>query len=168
LYQRRVDRLIKPKPELQFFHRGGDKPFRLRQESRGTVVFLRYMATILDILDRGSTLVVDEFDTSLHPRLIPRILELFKDKRTNPHGAQLIMTTHDATLLGTSFGSPILSKDEVWFVEKNDDGASELFPLTAFKPRKEHNLERGYLGGSYGAVPEVYSGSLVAALVGTN
>jgi uncharacterized protein len=151
--------------KLDFYHVGCLSPFGLGDESEGTITFLRYMARILEALDRADTLVVDEFDTSLHPRLIPRIIELFKDKRTNPKNAQLIFTTHDVTLMGTSFGEPILARDEIWFVEKGEDGASELYPLTAYKPRKEHNLERQYLGGSYGAVPEVYPESLVEVLV---
>jgi hypothetical protein len=126
------------------------------------------MAGILDALRRGATIVVDEFDTSLHPRIIPRIIELFKDRRTNPENAQLIFSTHDATLLGTSFGKPILNRDEVWFVEKHQDGASELYPLTSFKPRKEHNLERHYLGGSYGGVPDVQPESLVDIVAAGN
>jgi AAA15 family ATPase/GTPase len=160
----RIQYLIEPKTELRFRHNGAQTSFAVRDESDGTIRFLRYLGGMLDILDRGATLVVDEFDTSLHSRLVPRIIELFKDPRTNPRNAQLIFTTHDATLLGTSFGEPILSRDEVWFVEKGPDGASHLFPLTAFKPRKEHNLERGYLGGSYGAVPEVFPDSLVEVL----
>ncbi len=126
------------------------------------------MASVLDALQDGATLVIDEFDTSLHPRIIPRIIELFQAPRTNPRNAQLIFSTHDASLLGTSFGEPILKRDEVWFVEKQDDGASELYPLTSFKPRKEHNLERHYLGGSYGAVPDVYPASLVDIVAAAN
>ena len=60
---------------------------------------------------------------------------------------------------------PVLNRDEVWFVEKAADGASSLFPLTDFHPRKEENTERRYLGGSYGAVPAIYSDSLVERLV---
>ncbi|WP_026923357.1 AAA family ATPase [Glycomyces arizonensis] len=154
---------------VQYFHKGQHgRPFTAANESRGTIAFLGYMADILDALEDGATLVIDEFDTSLHPRLIARIIELFQDPRTNPRNAQLIFSTHDASLLGTSFGEPILKRDEVWFVEKNEDGASELYPLTSFKPRKEHNLERHYLGGSYGAVPDIYPASLVDIVAAAN
>ena len=55
----------------------------------------------------------------------------------------------------------MLTRDQIWFVEKDADGATALFPLTDFHPRKEENTERRYLGGSYGAVPAVFSDSLV-------
>lgn len=153
---------------LQFYHQSGSQPLSERDQSSGTITFLKYMASVLDALHNGATLVIDEFDTSLHPRLIPRIIELFQDPRTNPKNAQLIFSTHDASLLGTSFGEPILKRDEVWFVEKQDNGASELYPLTSFKPRKEHNLERHYLGGSYGAVPDIYPASLIDIVAAAN
>lgn len=153
---------------IEFFHQGSSTPFPEAGESTGTIAFLAHMAGILDALRRGATIVVDEFDTSLHPRIIPRIIELFQDPRTNPKNAQLIFSTHDATLLGTSFGEPILNRDEVWFVEKQQDGASELYPLTSFKPRKEHNLERHYLGGSYGGVPDIPPESLVDIVAAAN
>jgi AAA15 family ATPase/GTPase len=164
--KRRINMLLRPKFELKFYHNGYRRPFTIEQESRGTLIFLRYMARILDILDRGATLVIDEFDTSLHSRLIPRIIELFQDPATNPKNAQLIFSTHDPSLLSTSFGERILSRDEVWFVEKTPEGASELFPLSTFKEnaRIEHNWERAYMGGSYGAVPDIYPGSLVQVL----
>lgn len=164
----RRDRLIEPKRELAFYHNGSVRPFSFNMQSKGTRVFLRYLSTIVTVLERGATLVVDEFDNSLHPRLVPRIIELFKDKRSNPNDAQLILSTHDATLLGNAFGGPLLSRDEVWFVEKGSDGASEIFPLTAFRPREQHNIERGYLGGVYGAVPEVQPDSLVLTLLTAN
>ncbi|MFC3492751.1 AAA family ATPase [Glycomyces rhizosphaerae] len=153
---------------VEFIHRSGGAPLSEGDESRGTIAFLLYMARILDALRDGAALVIDEFDTSLHPRIIPRIIELFQDPRTNPKNAQLIFSTHDATLLGTSFGEPILKRDEVWFVEKHGDGASELYPLTSFKPRKEHNLERHYLGGSYGGVPDIHPESLVDIVAAAN
>jgi hypothetical protein len=60
---------------------------------------------------------------------------------------------HDTTLLGTIVGAPVLRRDQVWLTEKNQDGATELYPLTHYKPRKEGNVERGYLQGRYGAIP---------------
>ena len=134
-------------------------------QSDGTRAWIEVVIDALDVLADGKVMVVDELDLSLHPRLVARLIELFADKRTNPHHAQLIFTTHDATLLGTSLGVPVLQRDEVWFVEKAADGSTSLFPLTDFHPRKEENTERRYLGGSYGAVPAVYSDSLVERLV---
>ena len=71
-----------------------------------------------------------------------------------PRNAQLIFTTQDTNLLDTG----LLRRDQVWFTEKDDQGKSHLYPLTDYKPRKNENLERGYLQGRYGAVP--FLGSL--------
>ena len=79
------------------------------------------------------------------------IVRLFNDPDTNPHNAQLIFNTHDTNLLDTE----LLRRDQIWFTEKGDDGATHLFPLTDFRARKYENLERGYLQGRYGAVPSV-------------
>lgn len=133
----------------------------LDEQSAGTRAWIALLDHVLTALGNGSLLVVDEIDTSLHPRLTARLVELFQDRRTNPNSAQLVFATHDASLLGTSFGHDILQRDQVWFVEKDAEGATTLFPLTDFHPRKEENTERRYLGGSYGAVPGVFSDSLV-------
>jgi hypothetical protein len=138
---------------------------RLDEQSDGTLAWIEVVLSALDVLADGRVLLADELDLSLHPRLAARLVELFGDPRTNPRHAQLIFTTHDAALLGTSLGVPVLNRDEVWFVEKAADGATSLFPLTDFHPRKEENTERRYLGGSYGAVPAIYSDSLVERLV---
>jgi len=137
----------------------------LADQSEGTRTWLRLVSAALQAIDEGSVLLVDEIDSSLHPRLTARLIELFRDERTNVHGGQLLFTTHDATLLGTSFGNEILGRDEVWFVEKDGTGATTLFPLSDFHPRKDENTERRYLGGSYGAVPAVFSDTLVESLL---
>jgi hypothetical protein len=152
-------------PSLRFLHGPHAVPMTIADQSEGTRTWLRLVASALDTLDDGSVLVVDEIDSSLHPRLTARLIELFRDERTNIHNGQLLFTTHDATLLGTSFGTEILGRDEVWFVEKDGTGATKLFPLSDFHPRKEENTERRYLGGSYGAVPAVFSGTLVDSLL---
>jgi uncharacterized protein len=73
-----------------------------------------------------------------------------------------VFTTHDTNLLGTVVGEPALRRDQVWFTEKDAAGATQLYPLTDFHPRKQENLERGYLQGRYGAMP--FLGELVAPL----
>lgn len=122
-------------------------------QSAGTKALLAYAEPVLTTLENGGLLVVDEIDSSLHPRLTSHLIRLFQEKETNPRGAQLLLTTHDASLLGRSGGEEILKRDQVWFVEKDAHGETALFPLSDFKPRQEENRERRYLGGSYGAVP---------------
>jgi hypothetical protein len=94
-------------------------------------------------------MVVDELDASLHTQACEALLALFASPKTNPKGAQLIATTHDTNLLR----SPLLRRDQVWFTEKDGEGATHLYPLTDFRTRKGDNLERGYLQGRYGAIP---------------
>jgi len=122
------------------------------QQSAGTKTFLTLLPEVLQSLKSGSVMVVDELESNLHPNLARHIVGLFQDPRMNPHAAQLIFTTHNTSLLGSN--NEILKRDQIWFVEKGDqDGATNLFPLSDFKPRKQENTERRYLGGGYGAVP---------------
>lgn len=151
------------KSTILFLQGKGGVPLTAADQSAGTLTWIALLDLALAALERGSALVVDELDTSLHPRLTARLVELFQDSRTNPRGAQLIFVTHDVAILGTSLGKPILARDQIWFVQKDDEGSTTLFPLTDFHPRKEENTERRYLGGSYGAVPAVFSDSLVDA-----
>ncbi|RDG36407.1 AAA family ATPase [Streptomyces corynorhini] len=141
---------------LEFVHRVGDEEFALpvEAESAGTKTWLTMATTALVDILNGHTMWVDEIDVSLHPLLTAKLLTLFQDPELNQRNAQLIFTTHDASLLGTMLGDQVLRRDQVWFVEKDaKTGASELYPLTDFKPRKGENFERRYLAGSYGAVP---------------
>ncbi len=136
-------------------HRGraGVVRMELRDQSAGTRALLAAAPRFLAALRRGGTFVVDEIDSSLHPLLTARLIGLFQDPETNPHRAQLIFTTHDASLLGRVDGEEILKRDQVWFVQKNEFGETVLFALAEFRPRQEENRERRYLGGSYGGVP---------------
>lgn len=125
----------------------------LREESAGTKTLFRMAPSIFRALDSGGVLLIDELESSLHPLLGLAIVEMFNSPKTNPNNAQILFTTHDTNLLGTTLGEPPLRRDQVWFTEKDEDGASRLYPLTDYKPRKAENLERGYLQGRYGAIP---------------
>lgn len=125
----------------------------LEVESLGTQTLFALAGPVIRAIGSGDTLMVDEIDASLHPRLTCEIIRVFKDPDENPKQAQLIFTSHDTTLLGGLLDEAGLARDEVWFTEKKADGATTLYPLTDFSPRKTENLERGYLQGRYGAVP---------------
>ena len=140
-------------PRIVFTHAESGVVLEFMEESEGTRAWATLLPLVLTALDRGQTLVLDEIDTSLHPKLTAQLVRLFQEPDTNPNQAQLIFTTHDTSLLGTMLGDEVLKRDQVWFVEKHADGASTLYPLTDFHPRKGENTERRYLGGSYGAVP---------------
>ncbi len=138
--------------EVKFHHvtEHGKAVFDLMDESSGTRNLLFLTGPILDILNKGLTLVVDELDTSLHTLLVQALVRLFHRPEANTGGAQLVFTTHDTSLLD-AYG--LLRRDQVWFVEKKPDQSSVLYPLTDFSPRKNEALERGYLQGRYGALP---------------
>jgi AAA15 family ATPase/GTPase len=114
--------------------------------------------SIFQALNSGGLMVVDELEASLHPLLGLAIIGLFNSPKTNSRHAQILFTTHDTNLLGNTLGEPLLRRDQIWFTEKEKDGATRLYPLTDYKPRKSENLERGYLQGRYGAIP--YLGNL--------
>jgi AAA15 family ATPase/GTPase len=152
--------------ELRFIHSACDDQFELHDESAGTRTWLTMVTMALLVMGIGGTLVVDEIDSSLHPRLTARLMALFQDETTNPNQAQLVCTTHDTTLLSPILGEQVLIRDQVWFTEKNEAGETNLYPLSDFSPRKGENIERRYLGGSYGAVPRIVPEDLMTAMRG--
>lgn len=126
--------------------------FDLTDESAGTQALFRLIGPVLDALRTGRPFLVDEIDRSLHPRLSARLLELFQDPVTNPNGAQLIFTSHDTSLLNH------LNRDEVWLTEKSETGSTTLTALAEYggdKVRRSLNLERAYLQGRFGALPDL-------------
>lgn len=137
--------------EIQLLHRIGDStiPFQEDQESKGTIAFLCLLDPVIRALTAGGVVCVDELDDSLHPLLAIEVIRQFSDVRSNPGFAQLIFNTHDTNILSAS----VLRRDQIWFTEKQQEGTSQLYPLTDFKPRLQENLENGYLQGRYGAIP---------------
>ncbi|WP_158843069.1 AAA family ATPase [Saccharothrix deserti] len=150
--------------QVRLSHGRGSELFRLDEESAGTRSWLGLLPAVLLVLREGGVLVIDEIDASLHSLLSARLVALFNDPETNVADGQLIFTTHDATLLHPPLADEVLDRDEVWFVEKDQKGASTLHPLSDFKPRREDNLERRYLAGQYGGVPHVYEEHFVNAV----
>jgi energy-coupling factor transporter ATP-binding protein EcfA2 len=140
----------------------------LDAESLGTQTLFALAGPVIRAISNGDTLVVDEIDASLHPNLTCEIIRIFKDPEENPKQAQLIFTSHDTTLMGGLLNEAGLARDEVWFTEKKIDGATTLYPLTDFSPRKTENLERGYLQGRYGAVPYLHRNFLSDAVKRAN
>ncbi len=138
--------------ELRFHHQTphGTAIFGLEDESSGTRNLVALAGPMREVLHQGLTLVIDELDTSLHPLLVRRLVRLFHEPSMNTGGAQLIFTTHDASLLDAP---DLLRRDQIWLVEKDTDQASRLVSLSEFSPRKNEALERGYLMGRYGGIP---------------
>ena len=137
--------------EFRFTHAGLDDEihsFDYNLESQGTRALTSMLIPTLDSLSSGSLLVVDEIEASLHPRLTQAFVSLFKGL-SNRHGAQLICSTHDASLLQES----ALELDEVWMVEKGREGISRFTPLTDYRLRSRDDIERAYRQGRVGGVP---------------
>lgn len=137
---------------LELAHLGRDGRqiyFDLDQEGTGTLRLLVLLDQAFRALDAGSPLYIDEFDSSLHTHASEAVLQLFSSPETNPKGAQLLATTHDTNLMMSSK----LRRDQVWFVDKDSGGATQIRPLTDIRTRKTDDLEKAYLQGRYGAVP---------------
>ncbi len=146
-----LDRLRRHK-KLRFIHAtAGEFPhsFEYSMQSKGTQTLISFLIPALEALAKGSFLVIDELDTSLHPDLARAFVSLFSRAEINPNGGQLIFTTHDVTLLS----SGLLAQDEVWISEKDHEGASRFSPLTDFKLRSRDDIERAYRNGRFGGVP---------------
>lgn len=121
-------------------------------ESKGSVKLLGIGAIVLRTLKNGQALLIDEFDSSLHPNLRLKIFNLFNSKITNPNNAQLIVITHDVGLMRGSK----LRRDQIVLVNKDQYGRSTLKTLIEFKGiRKDESFEKEYLAGSYAAVPNL-------------
>ncbi len=135
----------------QFVHetKRGSAKFELHEESMGTQRLYLLAGPVLDVLRNGRVLIVDELDSSLHTLLVRRLIGMFQSAELNPHGAQLIFSTHDTSLLDQA----LFRRDQIWFTEKDSSQATRLYPLSDFSPRNREALERGYLAGRYGAVP---------------
>lgn len=123
-----------------------------KDESSGTFKFFALTGPILDVLENGYTLVVDELDSKLHPNLVCKIVALFNSTEFNKKNAQLIFNTHDTNLLN----SGLFRRDQIWFIQKDKYGAAKLYSLADFKSdevRKNDPFEENYIRGKYGAVP---------------
>lgn len=132
----------------------GDVEFSLKKnESLGTRKFFTISAPILDALENGTVLIIDELDASLHPLLTMHLIKMFHNKELNKKNAQLIFATHDTNLLQDD----LLCRDQVWFAEKDRYGATDIYSLLEYKvkTRKDSNKEKLYLQGRYGAIPYI-------------
>lgn len=138
-----------------------NREFDMRsQESAGTNKIFNISGPIFDVLQEGGVLVIDELDASLHPLLTLAITKLFNSESENPNNAQLIFTTHDTNLF--SYGK--YRRDQIYFIEKDEYGASDLYSLVEYKEedgkkvRNDRSFESDYIQGRYGAIP--YIGNL--------
>lgn len=119
-------------------------------ESEGTLRTMKLAGCIRETIENNAFLAIDEIESSLHPKLIEYIIEHFLRESDQ---AQLLLTTHYDGLLDDD---DLLRKDTIWFTEKNNNGATELYPLTDFKGVPQlKSLQKAYKLGKFGAVPNL-------------
>ncbi len=134
---------------LYFLHDtdGGIVKFTAPEESDGTRRLLEYLPAFYAAIKSKRVYLVDEIERSIHPLLIKELINKFShDEKT--HG-QLIFSTHESNLLDQD----IFRQDEIWFAEKNKEGATEIYPLSEFKEHHTLDIRKGYLNGRYGGIP---------------
>jgi len=143
-------------PELLHKSNGGDEvPFDFnKEESTGTRRMFSLLGEWIWFRRERRFLALDEIETSLHPWLVRELLVTALETKQEKDVSQLLFTTHNPLLLDQT----LLRRDQIWFTEKDQEGATRLYPLTDFKPRKDESLVKGYLAGRYGGIPFIPEG----------
>jgi len=132
----------------------GKEGLLLEEESHGTKILYSLGGKILQALDSGSVLFIDEIETGLHPFLSKLLVSLFHNKRINYKNAQLVFTTHDTTLLDRI----MFRKDQIWFTEKNEEGVTDIYTLQDFSDvREDTPFDKWYMAGKFGGIPNLKS-----------
>lgn len=122
----------------------------LQKESDGTIKMFNIMPSILKNLEIGGLICIDELDIKLHPLLFRKIVNMYNDRSINTNNSQLIFTAHSTFL----FNSDELRRDQLYLVEKDNNGSSNMYSLSEFKNlRFDANYEKKYLTGEFGAIP---------------
>ncbi|OGR03101.1 MAG: hypothetical protein A2511_02535 [Deltaproteobacteria bacterium RIFOXYD12_FULL_50_9] len=140
--------LLKLKARHQLKDSEGFIDFEIENESDGTRRLLDLLPALLHSKIHEKVFMIDEIDRSMHPLLSTMFLQTYLDDNNCGRG-QLIITTHESQLLDRE----LLRRDEIWFAEKDRDGASHLYSLAEYKVRKDLKLGKGYLDGRFGAIP---------------
>jgi hypothetical protein len=141
-----------PPCRKKMFHCGQKYSLDFNEESDGTQRFYALLGPLFQSVARGFTIFKDELELNLHPLLTREIISSIRDNEYNNISAQLIFTTHDTTLLDPE----LFGRDQVWFTEKDKNGATQLYSLADYKEsavRKGEAMQKRYLAGRYGAVP---------------
>ncbi len=135
--------------KIVFTHSSGSGlvKFQYSEESDGTRKLIDLLPAIYFVKNAEKVFVIDEIERSIHPLLIKELISKYSlDKETK---GQLIFSTHESNLLDQAIFRP----DEIWFAEKNRDGATEIYTLSEFKEHHTIDIRKGYLNGRYGGIP---------------
>ena len=148
---------------VNLVHKGVSKDIELdlEDESNGTMVWFGMIGPLLEALDQGFVILVDELGGSLHPDLVEQIIDLFQNMNSNPQCAQLIFNSHDVTILERR-NTRYLGRDQAWLTEKLN-GSTTLLSIAEFKTRNTEALDRRYLEGRFGGVPRLIPGEFAEA-----
>lgn len=131
---------------------GGEVSIPWEDESDGTRRFFEMIGPWFQAVVNNATAFVDEIESSLHPLLTRFLIHMIMDAPSEEDSPQLIFATHDTTLLDPE----LLRRDQIWFTEKDEYGATHLYSMWDYKehkPRKREAMQKGYLAGRYGAIP---------------
>ena len=123
--------------------------FDIDEESDGTQKFFYLTGPVIDSLLQQRVIVIDEIEASMHTLLTRNLINLYNSIESNAKHAQLVFTSHDTNLLDKKY----FRRDQIWFVEKDNIGASHLYSLAELKVRNDATFENDYLRGKYGGVP---------------
>lgn len=120
----------------------------LDDESDGTRRLLHLIPALFALQNQDAVFFIDEIDRSMHPLLVQKFLSFFLET-CEAGKQQIIVTTHESNLLDLD----LLRRDEIWFAEKDQKGATRLYSLADYKVRKDLEVRKHYLQGRFGAVP---------------
>jgi len=147
--QMRIDRGMNGS-SVTFEHSGLAFPIVWMMESQGTRSFVRSFPGIYAALQSDGIAVMDELDLSLHPNILPEILDWFHSPTENPDAPQLWATCHTASLMDD------LLKEEIIFCEKDWRGCAQAYCLKEIQGvRRNERFSKKYLGGVYGGIPNI-------------
>ena len=127
---------------------GGYVDMEIKHESDGTRRLMDLLPALLHSKSEERVYIIDEIDRSMHPLLSRMFLQAYLDDQKCGRG-QIIITTHESNLLDRE----LLRRDEIWFMEKDEEGSTHLYSLSEYKVRPDLKLGKGYLDGRFGAIP---------------
>lgn len=130
---------------------GNEVAFEIEEESDGTLRLLHLIPLLADIKKESKVVFVDELDRRMHPKLSQTLIKLFDEVNSENSKSQLIFTTHDTNL----FDQELLRRDELWIMNKNKYGATNISSIQEFRIRNDKKLDKDYLLGRFGGVPNI-------------
>ena len=139
---------------ISLMHKGKNCtiPFDFEEESGGTLRYYELSGILQMLLNKPHFAVIDELECRLHPDLYMHFITTFLH---NAKESQIVFTTHMREFLADK---DMFRDDIVWFTEKNDEGATELYSLADFGSdvlRDSSNRYNFYRAGRLGAIPRL-------------